>query len=144
MDRLAYSYAEGSDTKPVLPHYIEGTNPLNLKFLQWRSNVKGANSCKIAHTLMLAHEVFPKAGWRDQVLDIIERFREVTDFRHYHDPDGDQMPPEVAYMREMLSTQCVGAWLQSYHLAINRGEGYHEVKRTSAEGGGAVLLCAWG
>ena len=117
-DRLAYGYAEGSDTNPVLPHYIEGPNPLNLKFLQWRSNVKGGGSCKIAHTLMLAHQVFPEAGWRDQALDILERFREVTDFRHYHDPDGDQIPPEFAYNRDMLSTQYVGAWLQSYYSAM--------------------------
>ena len=116
-DGLAYCYAEGSDTSPVAPHYIEGAPALNLKFLMWRSNVKGADSCKIAHTLLLAHQVFPGEGWRDQALDILGRFREVTDFRRYHDPNGDQIPAEFAYMRNILSTPHMGAWLQSYFLA---------------------------
>jgi hypothetical protein len=90
---------------------------VTFKFLRWRSNVKGADSCKIAHTLQLAHEVFPQAGWHDQALDLLERFREVTDFRPYHDPDGSQIPPEYAYMRDLVSTQHVGAWLQCYYLA---------------------------
>ena len=120
-DGLAYCYAEGSDANPVLPHYTGGTNPLNLRFLQWRSNVKGACSCKIAHTLALAHEVLPQAGWRDKAISILGAFDDVTDFRHYHDPGGDQIPAEFAYMREMLSLQCLGAWFQSYHLIMILG-----------------------
>jgi len=116
-DGLAYCYAEGSDSSPVAPHYIEGTNQLNFKFLQWRSNVKGAASCAIAHTLLLAHQVFPEVGWHARALDILGRFGEVLDFHFYNDPAGDRIPSEFAYMRHMLSPQHMGAWLQSYALA---------------------------
>lgn len=117
-DRLTFCFAEGSDTDPVPPHYIqiEGEPPLNLKFLLWRSNVKGADSCKIAHTIMLAHPAFPDAGWRDQALDLLDRFQDVREFRHYLDPDGTQLPPEYAYMNNMLSTEFMSAWLQVYYL----------------------------
>jgi len=116
-DRLAYCYPEGSDTNPARPHYREGTDSLNYKFMRWRSNVKGADSTKIAHTLVLADHVLPQFGWRDRALAILDRFREVHDFRRYQDDDGRQMPEDYAYMRNFLCNQFVGAWLQAHHLA---------------------------
>jgi len=116
-DNLAYCYEEGSDTHPAEPRYLEMENDLGYGFLRWRSNVKGADSCKIAHTLVLAHHVHPNAGFRDRALAILGRFQEVTDFERYHDYDGRQIPPEYAYMRDCLCNQHVGAWLQAYYLA---------------------------
>jgi len=116
-DRLAFCYAEGSDTDPVAPHYLEGASELGLRFLLWRSNVKGADSSKIAHTLMLAAEAFPEEGWRDRAVDLLGRFQVPAEFLHYYDPDGDQIPSEYGYLRQMLSLQHVGAWLQTWYMA---------------------------
>lgn len=117
-DGLAYVYAEGSDDNPAEPRYREAANmALGYRFMAWRSNVKGADSCKSAHTLMLAHRVFPQHGWRDKALGILRRFREVSDFRRYHDYDGRQIPREYAYMRNYLCNQFVCAWLEAYYLA---------------------------
>ena len=117
-DGLAYCYNGGSDTKPLEPGYRTGKPPLNYKFLLWRSNVKGADSCKVAHTLILAHRVLPEHGWRDQALRILERFAKPTDFLRYYDHDGRQIPPDYAYMRKCLCNQFVAAWLQTFFLAI--------------------------
>lgn len=116
-DRLAYNYEDGSDTQPAEPRYLDMANNLGYKFMRWRSNVKGADSCKIAHTLVLAHQVLPQFGWRDQALEILDRFQHTTDFRRYHDYEGRQIPDDYAYMRNFLCNQFVGAWLQAYYLA---------------------------
>ncbi len=116
-DNLAYCYEEGSDTHPAEPRFVAMENDLGYRFLRWRSNVKGADSCKIAHTLVLAHHVHPQFGWREKALAILDRFRAVSEFRRYHDYNGQQMPEEYAYMRDYLCNQHIGAWLQAYYLA---------------------------
>jgi hypothetical protein len=116
-DRLAYCYDGGSDTKPVKPGYRTGKTPLNYRFLLWRSNTKGADSCKVAHTLILAHRVLAEHGWRDQALRILERFAQPADFLRYHDDDGRQIPNDHAYLRKCLCNQFVAAWLQTFFLA---------------------------
>lgn len=119
-DGLAYPLSEVSDKHQIEPHWLdwvdEPTAKLGYRFLLWRSNMKSAGSCNTAHTGALHERVFPGEGAAEFVRKILNHFEKPGDFVRYYDFDGKQVPGEYSYLKNTISTEFVGAWLEAYYL----------------------------
>lgn len=128
-DGLAYPFTGVSDERRIKPGWLEGPAPLGYRFMLWRSNMKSADSCKIAHTGALYERVFPGNGADEMVRKILDHFEKPRDFLRYIDLDGEQVPHEYSYLKNSISSEFIGAWLEAYYLIESSKQQREEQQR---------------